>query len=284
MEMLKVILPLAAVFVVYNFVDQILGLILLLAFIAGFLILEWPQITMLRGNSKYNQGDREGGLAMMKKAYDTGRLNSSMTVYYSYCLIRENKNEQAYQVLDKYISSGKGSKGDICRAKHNKAIMLWKDGRLDEAFDLMKEVHADMPATDTYGTLGLIYIDKANADPSMTDEAMAFMAEAYDYNADDRTIADNMGNMYYSQGRLEEADEVYKKLLVNRQPSPTPYYRYARVLEAMGNYEDAEDMLNKALRCSFTGVTAVKRQDVTDALARLDALRPAKDEENNEED
>ncbi len=282
--MLKVILPLVAVFVVYNFVDHTLGLILLAGFIAGFLILEWPQIIMLRGNSKYNRGDREGGLAMMEKAYNTGRLNSSMTVYYSYCLIRENKNDQAYQVLDKFISSGKGSKGDICRAKHNKAIMLWKDGRLDEAFALMKEVHADMPATDTYGTLGLIYIDKANADPSMTEEAMEFMTEAYDYNADDRTIADNLGNMYYTQGKLEEAGEVYKKLLVNRQPSPTPYYRYAKVLEAMGNYEDAEDMLNKALRCSFTGVTAIKRQDVTDALDRLDALRPAKDVETNEED
>ncbi len=269
MNMLVILLVIAAVFLIYNFVNPILGFIALVAVVVGFAALKWPTILMLRGNSKYNKGDKAGGLALMEKAYNTGRLDSQMTVYYSYCLIRENMDEKAHKVLDGYIQSGKGSKADICRAKHNKAIMLWKSGKIDESFALMKEVHGEMPATDSYGTLGLIYIDKAEKAPALNDEALAFLTEAYEYNADDRTIADNLGNFYLKLGKIDEAEEVYKKLLAARQPSPTPYYRYAMVLKAKQNYEDAEDMLNKALRCSFTGVTAIKREDVTSELEHI---------------
>lgn len=277
--MLKIILLIAVVFFVFNFVNNIAGIALLVVVIAGLLYFKWAEFLMIRGNGLYNKGQRDQGLALMEKAYNTGKLNSAMTVYYSYCLIRENMNERAYEVLDKYIEAGKGGKSDICRAKHNKAILLWKDGRLDEAFGIMKEVHADIPATDTYGTLGLLYIEKAESDPAIAEEAMAFLEEAYDYNADDRTIADNMGSIYLSQGELDKAEEVYKKLLTDPQPSPTPYYRYACVLEKKGNYEDAEDMLNKALRCSFTGVTVIKRQDVTDALERVEKAYGGEKEE-----
>lgn len=268
--MLKIILGIAVVFVVFNYVNPVAGIVLLVALIAGLAYFKWAEFLMIRGNGMYNKGQREQGLALMEKAYSSGKLNSAMTVYYSYCLIRENMNEKAYEVLDKYIEAGKGGKADICRAKHNKAILLWKDGRTDEAFETMKEVHAEIPATDTYGTLGLLYIEKAEADPTLAAEAMTFLEEAYDYNSDDRTIADNMGSMYLSQGELDKAEEVYKTLLAEPQPSPTPYYRYACILEKKGEYEDAEDMLNKALRCSFTGVTVIKRQDVTEALERVE--------------
>lgn len=270
--MLMIILAIAAVFVVFNYVNQIAGMALLVVVIAGLLYFKWAEFLMLRGNGVYNKGDRAKGLELMEKAYNTGKLKSAMVVYYSYCLIRENMNEKAYEVLDKYIEGGKGSKADICRAKHNKAILLWKEGRLDEAFEVMKEVHAELPATDTYGTMGLLYLEKQEADPGLTEETVTFLEEAYEYNADDRTIADNMGAMYLKQGELDKAEEVYKTLFANPQPSPTPYYRYACVLEKKGNYEDAEDMLNKALRCSFTGVTVIKRQDVTDALERVEKL------------
>ena len=280
--MLIVILCIAAVFVVFNYVNKIAGIVLLAVVIAGLLYFKWAEFLMIRGNGIYNSGNREKGLALMDKAYNTGKLKSAMVVYYSYCLIRENMNEKAYEVLDKYIEGGKGTKGDICRAKHNKAILLWKDGRLDEAFEVMKEVHGEMPATDTYGTLGLLYIEKAEKEPALEAETMEFLEEAYDYNADDRTIADNMGTMYLKRGDLDKAEEVYKALLANPQPSPTPYYRYACVLEKKGNYEDAEDMLNKALRCSFTGVTVIKREDVTEALERVEKAYGAVKEEEEE--
>ena len=276
--MLIIILAIAVIFVVFNYVHKIVGMALLSAFIVALLYFKHAEFLMLRGNGIYNKGDRAKGLELMEKAYNTGKLKSAMVVYYSYCLIRENMNEKAYEVLDKYIKDGKGSMADICRAKHNKAILLWKDGRLDEAFEVMKEVHGDMPATDTYGTLGLLYIEMAEKNPSMEEEAAAFMEEAYEYNADDRTIADNMGTVYLKRGELDKAEEVYKVLLANPQPSPTPYYRYACVLEKKGNYEDAEDMLNKALRCSFTGVTVIKRQDVTDALERVERAYTDKNE------
>ena len=270
MNLLVIIAVVAAVVALNHFVGAWAGFIAVIVFIAAFAVLRRADILMLRGNGIYNKGDRKKGLELMEKAYNTGKLKGTMAVYYSYCLIRENMNDKAVEVLDKYIAEGKGTKADICRAKHNKAIVLWKEGRLDEAFDIMKEAHAELPATDTYGTLGLLYLDKAKADPSMAEEAESFLKEAYDYNADDRSIADNMGTWYLERGSLDEAAEVYATLLKTPQPSPTPYYRYALVLEKKGDYEDAEDMLNKALRCSFTGVTVIKREDVTSALERVE--------------
>lgn len=266
MKTLLTLLPFVAVFLIYNFVDHILGIIALVALIAVLLFIKWPTILMLRGNSKYNKGDKAGGLALMDKAYKTGKLDSNMVVYYSYCLLRENEDKRAAEILDDYIAGGKGTQADICRAKHNKAIILWKIGNIDAAFPIMKEVHSEMPATDTYGTLGLIYMEMAEKNPALRDEAMEFLKEAYDYNSDDRTIAGNLGEMYFRQGKLDEAEELYKKLIGAKQASPTPYYYYARVLMARGNYEDAEDMLNHALRYPFTGVTAVKREDVEAAM------------------
>ncbi len=280
--MLKLILPLIVIFLIYNFVNHIAGIIALVVFLAAYAVINLPTFYMLRGNSKFNKGDRSGGLALMEKAYKTGRLNIGMAVFYAYNLIRENRDEKALTVLDEIIESGKGQKADICRAKHDKAIALRKLGREDEAFALMKETHEAMPATDSYGTLGLMYTEKAKADPSVTEEALAFAKEAYDYNSDDRTIADNMAEMYILTGRRDEAEEIYKGIIQTKPAGPTPYYKYARLLMEKGDYENAEDMLNRSLRYPFTGVTAVKRSDVEEALKTVEERLTAQKLENLE--
>lgn len=268
--MLKLLLPLIGIFLIYNYVNHVLGLVALVLFLAVYVFVKLPEFYMLSGNSKYNKGDRAGGLALMEKAYKTGKLNSNMIIFYAYCLIRENKEADAQEVLDKYIASGKGSKEELCRAKHHKAIMLRNMGSISQAFETIKEVHAERPATDTYGTMGLLYVDMAKNDPSLQEEALSFLKEAYDYNGDDRTIADNLAQMYSAAGLIDEAVDIYSKLVSSKPASPTPYYHYGCLLEKSGDFENAEEMFNRALRYPFTGVTAIKRCDVENALARLD--------------
>lgn len=268
--MLKLLLPLIGIFLIYNFVSHKIGVIVLVLFLAAYVVIKLPEFYMLSGNSKYNKGDRKGGLALMEKAYRTGKLNSSMVIYYSYCLMRENNEEYAQEILDEYAASGKGTKADMCRAKHNKAIILRNMGKIREAFELMKEVHAELPATDTYGTLGLLYVDMFKKDGSILDEAIAFLEEAYEYNSDDRTIADNLGVAYITANRLDDAQEIFGKLVSAKPNSPTSYYHYGCLLAEKGDKENAEDMFNRALRYPFTGVTAIKRQDVEEALQKLD--------------
>ena len=270
MQTLIAIALFVLVFLIYNFVNPMAGIAALVAVLAVFTWLKWPTILMLRGNSRYNKGDHVGGLALMEQAYKTGKLDSSMVVYYSYCLVRENQDARATELLDEFIASGKGTKADICRAKHNKALILRNAGKTEEAFEVMKEVHADMPASDTFGTLGLIYLELADKRPELAEETESFLNEAYEYNSDDRTIACNLGDWNLRAGKLDEAEEIYKNIVNHRQNSPTPYYSYARVLMEKGNYEDAEDMLNHALRYPFTGVTAIKREDVEAALKTVE--------------
>lgn len=270
MQTVIIIALFVLVYLIYAKVNALLGLAALVALVAVLARIKWPTILMLRGNGKYNKGDRKGGLELMEKAYKTGKLDGNMLVYYSYCLVRENQPDRATEILDEFLASGRGTPADAARAKHNKALILRDEGKTEEALELMKEVHAERPASDTYGTLGLIYLELADKKPELADEIDAFLKEAYDYNSDDRTIACNLGDWHLRSGRLDEAEEIYKKLLSAKQNSPTPYYSYARVLMEKGNYEDAEDMLNHALRFPFTGVTAIKREEVEAALATVE--------------
>ena len=95
------------------------------------------------------------------------------------------------------------------------------------------------------------------------------MLEAYEYNDSDKTIADNLGELYYIMGEYEKAEEVYQKLMELTFYTPMPYFNYGKVLKSLGKTEEAERMLKKALECRFTSVMTVSREDVERELKNI---------------
>ena len=65
--MLIIILAIAAVFIVFNYVNQYAGMALLSALIVALLYFKHAEFLMIRGNGIYNKGDRAKGLELMKK-------------------------------------------------------------------------------------------------------------------------------------------------------------------------------------------------------------------------
>lgn len=59
-------------------------------------------------------------------------------------------------------------------------------------------------------------------------------------------VFQKLGNAYYFQSKLEEANKWYTKLFaMNQEVEPELYFRYAQTLKAVGDYKKADQMMEK---------------------------------------
>jgi len=215
------------------------------------------------------KGDKEKGEKLFQKAYKTGEMPADCKLRYSAFCLRENKYEKARHLVNEVINSSRTTENEKMNAKHNLAVLLWKEGNLAEAIETMEEVHEKITSTNTYGTLGVLYLAKAKEDGDYS-KVVDFMLEAYDYNDSDYTVADNLGETYLRIGEYEKAKEVYEKLLVMEYFTPMPYYNFGLVLKALGENERALENFEKALNGRFTAVLTVNKEMIQ---AEIDSLK-----------
>ena len=260
-------------FIVLWLVSKTYGIIpaLGLALIA-IAVLLWNRratiLTQMAAQAYYVKGNVEKGEKLYKMAYKTGLMTADCKISYSSFCLRENRFDKGRRLLNEVINSIRTSTEDKINAKHNLAVLTWKEGNLEEAIKILELVHKQMPATNTYGTLGVLYLEKAKQDESYSD-ILEFMIEAYDYNDSDKTIADNLGELYLLMKEYEKAKEVYSKLLETQHFTPMPYYNYALVLKNLGDTEGAKENFEKALNCRFTSVLTVTKEMVQEQLESL---------------
>lgn len=66
-------------------------------------------------------------------------------------------------------------------------------------------------------------------------------------------VFQKLGNAYYFQSKLEEANKWYGELFaMNQEVLPEYYFRYAQTLKSMGNYKKADAMMEKFYEKSGT--------------------------------
>lgn len=254
-------------------VNQMFGLLaaagLLVVLVA---VLLWKRrailLTQLAAQTYYVKGNADKGEKLYRMAYKTGLMTADCKISYSSFCLRENRFEKGRRLLNEVINSSRTTSADKLNAKHNLAVLTWKEGNLDEAVSLLEIVHKQIPATNTYGTLGVLYLEKVKQDKNYSD-VLDFMLEAYDYNDSDKTIADNLGELYLLMGEYEKAKEVYDKLLEQELFTPMPYYNYGLVLKNLGDTEGAKASFEKALNCRFTSVITVTKEMVQQQLESL---------------
>ncbi|MBR1970343.1 MAG: tetratricopeptide repeat protein [Clostridia bacterium] len=225
-------------------------------------------MTRIATQAYFIRGEKEKSAKLFEKAYKTEMMTSNSKIYYSSFCLREGRLEKAKHLLTEVINSRYSNDADRISGKHNMAVVLWREGDLAGAIDLMREVHKKATSSGTYGTYGVLLLEKAKETKDF-EEIREFMVEAYEYNEDDKTIADNLGEFYYNTGEYDKAKAVYEKLLIKEFVTPMPYYNYGKVLKELGNTEKAKEMFEKALTCRFTNVITVNREMVEDELKKL---------------
>ena len=251
---------------VYGIVAALVVLIIVIA------ALMWKRratiLTQMAAQAYYIKGNAEKGEKLYKAAYKTGLMTPECKIAYSSFCLRENNFDKGRSLLNEVINSSRSTKKEKLNAKHNLSVLLWKEGNLEEALQILEQVHEKQPATDTYGTLGVLYLEKAKKDKSYSD-ILDFMLEAYEYNDSDKTIADNLGETYLCMEEYEKAKKVYEELLKTQHITPMPYYNYGLVLKNMGDTDSAREQFEKALTCRFTSVLTVTKEMIQQEILNL---------------
>lgn len=242
----------------------------IIAIIAAIIIsavLNMPMLYMMRANSKYSKGKFKEGVELYKKAYKTKRLSVDMEIYCGYIFLKEGDKQLAGKVFeklkDKNLSERQKNSYDT-----NRAILLWKTGQLKDAIILLKEVWERENSITVAGTLGALML--VDARESMDyGEALDFCEKTNKQYTYEKTIMANLGEAYYCTNQNEKALNTFSELMDCGTTAPAPFYYYALALIKADRLEEAEEMLERALRQRFSALSTVSKKTVKSKLEEI---------------
>ena len=141
-----------------------------------------------RANAEYNNGNTKLALEYYKKAITKGKPTYTTLINYSMMLLRCGEPEKALDEINEVLSALRLSLGTKQRAKQVRSIINYKLGNIDEAYEEALEIYEDGYTVSLMrGLLGLLML---TAEKDLN-KVLNFCEEAYDYDSDNRDIADN---------------------------------------------------------------------------------------------
>ena len=253
-----------AVIIIAIMYNKILGLCLTVCFIIYKSYTSRASIIALKAHKAFKQDKRDESIALFEKAYHTKGCTMRDKITYGFILLKYADVNKASEVFTKLMSEKMDDK-DSNMIKSNYAMVLWKQGKLEEAISLLKELYKTYKTTALYGTLGAFLIEKGDLD-----EAYSFIQESYDYDNNDKVILDNLGQIYYLRGENKKALEVFKKLMALNPHFPEAYYDYGKALMKEGENQKALELSREALSKEFTNLSTITKDDVDKQIKLLE--------------
>ena len=267
---LYVALPLLAIYVLFR-INNAFGFVVLAAYLFFAVMANLALFYRVRGQAEYAKGNLDNAAKQYEKAVRFKKRAIDLKVSYGFLLLKTGRVDEAERVLQECVSQGRSS-DERNLAKSNLALVLWKKGQLDQAISMLREVIANYKTTAIYGSLGYLLIEKGDLD-----EALKFNMEALEYNSENAIIMDNVAHLYYLRGEMDKAGEMFLKLKEKNPHFPEAWYDYGRYLEDSGRREEAAEMYEKAVSCTFSFNSTISREQVQ---KRLNALREGNEEKN----
>lgn len=203
------------------------------------------------------KGNTERALRLYRRADKLGKMSYGARVNYGYFLLKNGYLGEARVVFNKISMDKKINNTARKQLKSLQALVVWKEGRLDEAIEMLEEVTTDYVTSMTYQSLGLLYILKRDKE-----KALRFCLEAYEYNPDDNVIVDNLAEAYALCGDTENAMKTYEELLSRNPHFPDAYYGYGILLMQNGRREEGLDYIGQSLGKKFSFLSALPRERV----------------------
>ena len=264
MLVLYTLVPIIAIFILFK-LNTIVGIIATIAFLLLVIIVNKSMLYRLKAQIEYGKGNLHNSIKWFSKAANVKNAKADVLVNYGFVLLKAGRFDESKQILTKAMS--KSITQDAKNfAKSNLALVVWRTGDLDKAIEMLKEVIAEYKNTAVYGSLGYLLIEKGDLD-----EALKWNLEAYEYNSDNAIIQDNLAHLYHLRGEMDNADELFEKLMKNQPSFPEAYYDYALYLEDINKAEDARQMYEKSLSCTFSFNNTITKEQVQKALDNLNA-------------
>jgi len=204
------------------------------------------------------------GLIWFEKGAMSKKIKPFTKIRYAFLELKYGDMAKAKKVISLIINDSFVDKKVKYEAKAVWALIAFMEGDIEEATEVCDMLYKNYKNTDVYCTMGYIY----NLSKS-PEEAVSFNLEAYEYNPDKAVIADNLGQAYYLSGKLDEASEIYEKVMEKNPNFPEAYYNYALVLIKKGNNAEAIKMLEKALEQEFHNLTTISSEKIEETLFEL---------------
>lgn len=254
-----------AVIVAAFFVNKLIGIAALAVFALYKIYTNRSFIIVLKANRAFAKNRREESIKLFEKVYNTKGCSFRNKNTYGLLQLKYGDVNKACEVYKELLSENMDeNSAKIVRG--NYSMVLWKQGRLDEAIEMLKEVYKTYKTSAIYGTLGTFLIEKGDLD-----EAYKFILESYEYDDTDKVILDNLGQIYYLRGENKKAIETFEKLMEQKPHFPEAYYDYAKALIKEGKYEKALELSKKALSKEFTNLSTIKREDVEEQIRFIES-------------
>lgn len=242
---------------------------IILCIVLIYLVVQRGNIVALFARKKYIKREFEKAVRIFSIASKVGNLNAKNRELYGYALLRIGKTDDALVVLRGTLPMTKRESAARYQIKNLLALTYWKQGDLQEAIEELEEVaEKGYKNSKIYGSLGILYnlSDKP-------EKAKKFNEEAYEFNKDDYTIADNLADIYAICGEYEKSAEVYEEL-INRDPEPgfpEAYYGYGRVLIELGRKEEGIRLIEKSLTKPFSFMSIKPKEEIEKMLEEYKA-------------
>ena len=230
---------------------------------------------MAKGNLKAKLGYtmhlfhvEDKAFALYEQAYNKGcDLPDPMSAF-ALMLMRRKEFEKALEVLRK-ARKFKLNAQQYGIVYQNLGLAYWKMGDIDHALEIYKKLFENLQTTNMYSTLGFLLIAKGDLTGDYT-EALEFNRKAYDYEDGDASIVDNLGQVLYHTGEMEEAEKMFEKALSIKPTQFDTLVYLSRIRIAQSRVDEAKEMLDKALSKQYNVFNTVPRKDAIDLAKSLE--------------
>ena len=194
---------------------------------------------------------------------------------YAILLMREGHFDRADALMRRMGQMKNLTKDDWFELRVDYSICLWKLGQLDKAIEAIGRAAQQKMNGMIYGTLGMYRVEKAKVDGDFQ-SALDFNLEALDYDDEDPSTLDNLGQLYEAMSRQggEKAAEYratamdyYRKAHKAKPRQITTIYYLARMFHQDGDDEKARKLLSVRDTLYISAICPITRE-MMDELAR----------------
>lgn len=195
-------------------------------------------------------------MALYKQAYDAGCRKNGILMSYSVLMMRNGLFAQARELMKEIAQDTAMSEETHFDLRINYSICLWRLGLLDKAIETIRYAGKYAKNSAYYGSLGTFLVEQAGQSGEFA-EAKALLDEAMDYDDEDASTLDNLGEYYRLRALSAEGEErlalrsksieCFEKARKIKPAQITTLYALAKFALEDGDSAKAKEYLDRAI-------------------------------------
>ncbi|MBQ7063281.1 MAG: tetratricopeptide repeat protein [Firmicutes bacterium] len=201
--------------------------------------------------------------AFTEKLYRFAATHDTKCVHallsYGLDMLRDGRYQEGLDMMQRIVAMDNVQPLLLKYAEEDLALAYWKNGHLDNAIETMQMMESKYQifSADFYTTFAYFYIEAGDYE-----KALEYTNKALDKDATHGPAFDNLGQIEYRQGHLEEAETYFLKALDMKDTMVDSKYHLGLIYEAWGNTQAAAEFFSAAHKSRITGMNTVTREQV----------------------